>query len=163
MSRPTPAEARTRIVELLGDSVLHALGLKESLQNERKALESQDAEALTQAVTVKSDCVARLAALDDARRSFCTDAGFEAGPDQMQELIGWCDEDAAAANCWTQLMQIAAECNALNLTNGAIIRTRNTMLDANLAVLRGAEAGTDTYGRHGKDAAAMNRRSIAEA
>ena len=163
MSRPTPDEARTRIVDLLGDSVFHALGLKESLQNERRALESQDAEALTQAVAVKSDCVARLAALDDARRSYCNDAGFEAGPDQMQQMLGWCDDSAEAANCWTQLMQIAAECNALNLTNGAIIHTRNSMLDANLAVLRGAETGTDTYGRHGKDAAAMNRRSLAEA
>ena len=39
MARLTPASARKQIVEIIGNSVYHALGLKESLADEHTALE----------------------------------------------------------------------------------------------------------------------------
>lgn len=38
MAHPTTGEACQRIVEITGSSVYHALGLKDSLEDERKAL-----------------------------------------------------------------------------------------------------------------------------
>ena len=42
----TRDEARNRIADLVGDSVYQALGLKEALEDERRALEAQDIDAL---------------------------------------------------------------------------------------------------------------------
>ena len=162
-SRPSAADARAQIVDVLGECVFHALGLKESLREERTALEAQDTEALDAAVRSKGDCVDRLARLENKRRQLCESAGFAAGPDQMDRMSEWCDDNAVVHNCWMHLMSIVADCNALNLTNGAIINTRQQMISDNLAVLRGGEIDPKTYQRQGQDGAAMNRRSLARA
>lgn len=151
------------MLEILGDCVYRALGLRESLQDERAALETQDTEALHAALTIKGVCVSKLQELDTERKTICEASGFGANPDQMQEMLAWCDEDNAIAGCWQHLMEIVADCNALNLTNGAIIRLRRQMVDGNLAVLRGTEAIPDTYKREGRDNAANTQRSLAQA
>ena len=93
MSHPTPENARKQIVEIIGNSVYHALGLKESLQDEFAALEAQDMDALRVAVDNKSSCVAALQTLEQQRKDFCIGAGFESGPEQMEQLAEWCDEE----------------------------------------------------------------------
>lgn len=163
MPRPSKIEARSQIVDVIGECVYHALGLKESLRHERVALEEQDTDALHSAVDTKSRCVEKMADLDEQRRALCETSGFHAGPEQMIEMSLWCDEDSVVYKAWSQLMEIAADCNALNLTNGAIIRMRNQMVESNLAVLRGANTNPDTYKREGRDIAAMNQRSLAQA
>ncbi len=60
MPTTTPDEARARIVDVIGDSVYQALGLKEALEDERKALESQNIEALDAIVGTKSRCAEQL-------------------------------------------------------------------------------------------------------
>ena len=60
-------------------------------------------------------------------------------------------------------MQLAAEGNALNLTNGAIIRLRQQQFETSLSVLRGVTPGSDTYGRNGEESGDFSRRSLAEA
>ena len=162
MSQPSPTDTRKQVVDLLGESVLLALGLKETLQNERRALEDQDVGELNSIVSTKSECVGKLQQLEEQRRALCETSGFHAGPQQMEDLVDWCDEDAVITKCWSQLMEIAADCNALNLTNGAIISMRSQMLGTNLAVLRGTDPNPNTYGREGRDFAAGNQRSLAE-
>lgn len=163
MSRPSAAATREQIAAVLGESVLHALGLREALLEERHALEQRDTAALAQAVAIKGDCVAKLKKLEEQRAAVCRSAGFDAGPEQMARISDWCDEDSLIDSGWRQLMEIAAECNTMNLTNGAIIRMRSQMVESNLAVLRGADPTPDTYGRAGQDGAAMHQRSLAEA
>ena len=163
MSRPSKSEARSQIVDVIGECVYHALGLKESLRNERRALEEQDTNALHTAVDTKSQCVEKMAALEEQRRALCETSGFHAGPEQMIEMSQWCDEDSVVYKAWSHLMEIATDCNALNLSNGAIIRMRGEMVASNLAVLRGANSNPDTYKREGQDIAAMNQRSLAQA
>jgi flagellar biosynthesis/type III secretory pathway chaperone len=163
MSNSEPDLFRAQVSDLLGTSVLHALGLKESLAAEKAALETQDIDALNEAVANKSRCVTKLQALDSERTTLCAEAGFEMGPDQMDKVMQWCDTDSIIANCWNHLMQLAAECNALNMTNGAIIRARQHQIHANLSVLRGQPPEADTYGREAGGAAPNLRRSLAEA
>ena len=43
--RPTAAEARTQIVDIIDESVLQARSLNASLEDERRALEQQDTDA----------------------------------------------------------------------------------------------------------------------
>ena len=163
MSHPTPENARKQIVEIIGNSVYHALGLKESLQDEFAALEAQDMDALRVAVDNKSSCVAALQTLEQQRKDFCIGAGFESGPEQMEQLAEWCDEDEVLANCWQHLMDIAVECNAMNLTNGAIIRARQQQIEAGLAVIRGGAQDPGVYGRSGRGPSGPSQRSLAEA
>ena len=163
MSHPTPTSARKQIVEIIGNSVYQALGLKESLQDELAALEAQDMDALRAAVDNKSRCVAALHTLEQQRKDFCVSAGFESGPEQMDQLAEWCDEDAVLANCWQHVTDIAVECNAMNLTNGAIIRTRQQQIEAGLAVIRGGTQDPAVYGRSGRGPSGPSQRSLAEA
>lgn len=163
MPSSSPIETRDRFIDLLNDSVYQALGLKETLEEERKALESQDMERIERAVDDKSACVSRLQKLDEQRIEWCTAAGFAAGPDQMRDLIKWCDEDDLIKNRWDHLMIVAAESSAFNMTNGAIIRLRQQQFDSSLSVLRGISPGADTYGRHGGESGGFGHRSLAEA
>jgi flagellar biosynthesis/type III secretory pathway chaperone len=163
MNSQSQDDARQQIVEVIGECVYQALGLKESLRDEHLALERQDAEALDLALTTKSQCVSRLQALDEKRSSLCAASGFDAGPEQMERMSEWCDQDSEIGNCWQQLMEIASDCNSLNLTNGAIIRLRRQHIDTSLAVLRGVDQANDTYVSSGGNRGAMNQRSLARA
>ena len=163
MPRVSPAEARSKIVDIIGDSVLQAIELKESLEDERRALETQNVDALDAVVSKKSACAEQLQTLDHKRGAFCKQLGFPDGPDQMQQLIDWCDEDQLVSNRWAELVNIAAEGSALNLTNGAIIRVRQQHFESSLSVLRGVAPGSDTYGRNGEESGDFSRRSLAEA
>ena len=163
MSRIAPADARLQILDALGESVYQALGLKEALQEERKALEAEDADALLSIVDTKNACAERLQALDTRRSALCEEWGFAPGPHQMTELIEWCDDQQLVSSRWEQLMVIAAEGSALNMTNGAIIRVRQQQIESSLSVLRGVTPGSDTYGRNGEEHGDFSQRSLAEA
>jgi flagellar biosynthesis/type III secretory pathway chaperone len=151
------------MADLLGDSVYQALGLKETLDDERRALEAQDVGALLTILEQKEKCVSALRKLDEQRSRLCAAAGFPAGPDQMEEMVGWCDENGVVANTWQHLMEIAIDCNSRNLTNGSIIRGRKQQIEAGLAVVRGGAPNPDTYNRSGMEPSGASLRPIAEA
>ena len=163
MNRPAPTEARAEIASIIGESVAEAIGLKESLEVERAALEQQDTDALDAVVVSKTEHAGKLQALDEKRSALCQEWGFAIGPGQMDDLIGWCDQDAVISKGWEELMRLAAEGNALNLTNGAMIRLRHQHFETSLSLLRGVTPGSDTYGRNGEESGDSSRRSLAEA
>jgi flagellar biosynthesis/type III secretory pathway chaperone len=163
MATPDSATARKQIVEIIGDCVFHALGLMETLQDERKALEDQDMDALKSAVDSKGKCVNDLRTMEDRRRNLCIAAGFPDGPDQMVQMLEWCDEGSVIANCWQHLMDVATECNTLNITNGAIIRGRKQQIETSISIIRGGQPEMDTYNRSGREPPGHHLRSIAEA
>lgn len=150
MGSRNPTSARTDILDIIGKSVFHAMALLESLRDETAALDAEDSDALMQAIDAKQICVDELKRLDDRRRDLCLQAGFDNGPFQMEELAAWCDADRSILNRWDHLMEVAAECNARNLTNGSILRMRQQHMESNLAVLRGDTSDTHTYHRDGK-------------
>ena len=163
MPTVSPDKARTEIVELLSDTVYQALGLKESLEDERKALETEDMAAIERAVGVKSVCVEKLKRLDQQRDTLCQSWGFESGPDQMQSVINYCDDADLVRNRWDHLMLVAAESSAMNLTNGAIIRIRQQQFESSLSLLRGRTPRIDTYGQRGKGTGDFGSQSLAQA
>lgn len=163
MTRPDTAETRRQIVEIIGNGVYHALGLMETLEDERKSLESQDMSALKTAIENKGKCVNELRCMEDERTALCVKSGFPAGPDQMVQMVEWCDESSVIANCWQHLMDIATECNTLNVTNGAIIQGRKQQIETSISIIRGGQPTMDTYSRSGREPHGHNLRSIAEA
>ena len=163
MTTLSPSDARSQIVDIIDDAVHHALGLKESLEDERKALEKQDMDAIHMSVENKSACVEALRKLDQKRDELCQSLGFASGDEQMSRLVEWCDDGGVINNRWQRLMVIAAESHALNMTNGAIIRVRQQQSESSLSVLRGVTPGSDTYSRSGAEFGDYGRRSLAEA
>ena len=151
------------MADLLGDSVYQALGLLETLDDERIALAEQDVGTLLTILEQKEECIRELRKLDERRSDLCAAAGFPAGPEQMDKMLGWCDENDVVANTWQHLMEIATECNSRNLTNGSIIRGRKQQIDAGLAVVRGGASNVDTYSRNGMEPSGASLRPIAEA
>ena len=152
-----------KLVEVVGDSVYQAMGLKECLEDERKALEAQDAEALFTAIECKEKCINKLQSLENQRSRLGATAGFNPGRDQMEQLQDWCGNDVTMTNSWQHLMEIAAKCNDLNMRNGAIIRLRKQQVETSLSVVRGGSSGTDTYDRNGTEPGGQQKRSLAEA
>ena len=87
MTRPTPAEARKAIADIIGRSTSEALGLKESLEAERSALEQQDADSLQEVVISKNDRAENLQALDTERNALCESWGFTTGPERGHHYV----------------------------------------------------------------------------
>lgn len=154
---------RQRLIEIIGNCEIHALGLAETLEDERKALESQDADALDAAVSNKSKCVEELRGVEQQRKKFCVHSGFPDEPEQMQKVIACCDEHSVLANCWQQLMDVVTQCDSLNMTNGAIIRGRKQHIETSISIIRGGIPSNNIYDRSGQEPQRNNVRSIAEA
>ncbi len=163
MPAVSAAAACRAIAAIIADSLDCASELKAALQNERRALENQDTDALYAVVDSKNLCAQTLQRLEQTRGQLCSEWGFSAAPEQMQSVLDWCDEDGQLGLGWRELLDIAAEGNALNLTNGAIIRVRQQHMESSLSVLRGVTPGSDTYGQNGAESGDTSRRSLAEA
>ena len=163
MSRPPANLARNRVRDLLDDTVNQAQTLQAILTDERVALEAQDPDTLGGTVDNKTACIDKLRQLDEQRCGLCRDFGFADGPEQMNELIAWCDEADQVRLRWNRLMVVAAESAAMNLTNGAIIRIRQQQFEAGLNVLRGMTPGMDTYSHNGTTSGDLGHRALAEA
>ena len=163
MSNASPADTRHRIVEILGESVRCALGLKETLVEEREALERRDTLSLNSAAISKTTLISKLATLNQARGEVSERAGFGIGTEKMEALAEWCDDDLLVSNCWQHFREIAGECDALNKTNGAIIHVRRQHVLDGLSLLRGKSRDSSTYTSTGSATNGVAGRSLTEA
>lgn len=163
MTTDARTAARTKLERILSESTQQADRLRSALRTERAALETNDADALDAAIAGKADPLARLAALDAERAAALRSAGFATDAGSMDEVIGWCDEEAVLANGWRGLLGVARDCDRLNATNGSIIRLRRQQAMARLTLLRGSEFDTDTYGASGVEANSAGGRALAQA
>ena len=163
MNKSESSYLRRKIVKLIGDSVYHAISLKETLVEEGDALNNQDMDALNAALKHKADIIEKLRAIEEERNQLCESRGFSAGADQMKAVIERCDKESIIDCCWSHLMELATECNSLNMKNGAVIRTRTQQIGSVLAVLRGDEQAAATYSSGGNQAQVTHLRAIAKA
>ncbi len=157
------SDARHQAIEILDSCVFHATRLRECLQDEHDALTEQDLDALMTAIEDKGLCVRELQKFEARRAALCKASGFPDGPSQMADFSDWCDEESLIERSWDDLLGIAAECNSLNLANGAFIRVRKQHVDAGISVLRGIDPASPTYDRNGGASEGLGNRSIAEA
>ena len=157
------SDAREQATEILDRCVFHATQLRECLKEEHNALASQDLDALMTAIEDKGVCVRELQKFEAQRAALCSASGFPDGPAQMADFSAWCDDESLIERSWDELLEIAAECNSLNLANGAFIRMRRQHVDSGIAVLRGIDPASPTYDRHGGARDGLGNRSIAEA
>jgi flagellar biosynthesis/type III secretory pathway chaperone len=131
------------VERIVKDSIREADALEKALEDERRALESRDAAALGAAAEEKGRRVVRLEALEAAR--IAASPRVPAAPGHSP--AGRDPAVTASSEPWQQFLAIVARCNALNTTNGAIIRLRRQQVGDALRVVSGTGAGT--YGPSG--------------
>ena len=163
MSSASADDTRHRIVKILDDSVRCARGLKETLVEEREALERRDSVSLNTAAITKTKLISKLAKLNQARGEVSELAGFGSGTEKMEALAEWCDDDLRVTECWQHFREIASECDALNKTNGAIIQIRRQHVLDGLSLLRGNSRDPGTYAPTGSATSAIAGRSLTQA
>ena len=163
MNQPRPDTVRVMLEGVLGKATLRASALKSALTEEREALVGRDPERLDVAVNSKQSLVRDLDGLERSRVAICSDAGFGEDSVDMVKLIAWCDADTTLGQGWNQLLELGADCDRLNLANGAIIRLRQQQISDGLLVLRGTALETNTYGPTGATDTTPGGRTLTEA
>lgn len=163
MNSPRPDAVRARLKDVLSQAAARAGALKSALAEEREALAGRDAERLDVAVASKRNLVQELDGLERNRAEICSNAGFSDDAAEMSELIAWCDADATLGQGWQQLLELGADCDRLNLANGAIIRLRQQQISQGLLLLRGSAPDTNTYGPTGAAPTTPGGRTLTEA
>lgn len=148
--------------QLLRGCVERTIGMKELLNEERSALEAQDADALLAIAAGKQHVLSQLDALEKNRREICHAGGFSSHPDEMESIVKSCDNDSTLLGSWNRFVELARECSDLNARNGAIINVRYRQIAGALAVVRGERQGNQTYGRDGRDSAGNAKRVLAQ-
>ena len=161
MSSPDGERDKTvrKLGQLLGGGIDAASELRAILERERRSLEQRDLEALESAASNKAVHLQTLTDFDRQRKALCRQDGTELS---VEELTRSAANGDGLRRQWQQLLDLAAECQALNLANGSIIHTRQIQLGDRLAALRGAPQGPVTYSETGGQAAQAAQRSLAE-
>ena len=157
----TPDRCRAKLRHVLDRSLECSKRLEALLQDERAALQTQNAGELEAVTASKLDCVRNLDQLENERRSLGNNAGFEAGESGMQALLGWCDDGSRLEGSWRELLEIANRCSLLNQSNGAIGRVRQEHVRGALAVLSGGNHDDAVYDATGRDAGRIGQRELA--
>ncbi len=161
MSSPDARRDKTvrQLGQLLGGGIDAATELRAILERERRSLEDRDLEALENIANDKAVHLETLAKFDRQRTALCRHEGRELSVEELTR--GAADQDGLRHR-WQQLLDLAAECKALNLVNGSVIHTRQVQLGDRLAALRGAPSGPVTYSETGGQSAQAAQRSLAE-
>ena len=149
-----------KLGQLLGGGIDAATELRAILKRERLSLEQRDLEALESAASDKAVQLETLADFDRQREALCKQDGTELSVEKLTRSAATAD---GLRRQWQQLLDLAAECKALNLANGSVIHTRQIQLGDRLAALRGMPQGPVTYSETGGQAAQAAQRSLTEA
>ena len=131
------------------------------MNEERSALESQDADQLRAIATSKKVCVQCLEALESERRALCEAAGFDAGDTGMQSILDWCGRSSGVASAWDELLHSARLCKEINRINGAIGRLRYEHVMSALALFNGITGESPLYSDEGQEASRFEQRALA--
>lgn len=142
------AKDKSELEEILSDGLSYVGDLKTALIEERDALESRNTELLETTAQSKQTLAKNLAMFDFFRADIESFAN---------------EQDGSTLEAWNEFQSIARDCDELNKTNGAIIRTRYDQLAAGLSLLQGRDRNTDTYTPSGSTAASSGRRSLTQA
>ena len=145
MPRETPSDRD--LAGLLDEQIEAMQAVRESLEDERRALVARDGDAILGAVNVKA---ARLAAADAIGRRAAR------GNRMGRSFSG----DAGIGQRWQQVVALTEQCRALNEANGQMIRGQRRRVDGALRILRGDTAAPAEYGPAGQSRMRIGRRLL---
>lgn len=159
-------ELARRLGSCLRQEIDAASGLLDLLRQENAVLTDGDPAAIEEVGRSKQDALDSLEALGRQRTEMVAAAGPGIDPQDIEGLIRRCDP-AGRTNLpelWEQLLELAAECQRLNMVNGAIIQSSSRFAQQALGLLRGQSpaAGLE-YGPDGSTHQPLGSSSLAKA
>lgn len=119
------------------------------LDNEQRALQNGDLEALPTLTEEKTAAVGQLARLGHARNQLLQHAGL---PADQAGLKSWAGNDAARIALIDRILALAAEARELNRLNGMLIAGRLQQTQSALDILTRSKTGGGLYGPDGQTA-----------
>jgi flagellar biosynthesis/type III secretory pathway chaperone len=139
---------KSELEEVLTDGLGYVGALKSALIEERNALENRDTTILETTAKSKQTLAKNLAMFDFFRADIESLANEQSG---------------SLLVAWNEFQTIARDCDAMNRTNGAIIRARYDQLATGLSLLQGRDKNSNTYTPSGSTVTSTGRRSLTEA
>lgn len=148
-----PADTRV-VLGIVEQQLVCATTLLKTLDQERQALLGNSMDALE---TVSAD---KLSAANQLQALSLSLEKINAAPPQIEQLAQ--ASEGPLRERWQSLLQLAAQCQAANLANGALLDERQNQLRRKQRSISSHLPAT-TYGRGGDAAYNAGRRSIASA
>ena len=154
-------QARAELQRIVEQNLECAVQLSELLHEERHALEEQDVDSLRAVAANKQLAVQRMEEIEKQRRSLCAAMGVGVDAPGMDELQSLCDPKASVKPMWDKLINIVAECEALNRSNGAISRLRSAQLKSVLEMFNSTDSVNPLYNATGHGISQTEQHAIA--
>lgn len=149
--------------EVLEREAREALAFVELLKKEQAMLVEGNVDGLLPLVDQKSAFTARLGELGDARESIINEAGAGSGRSGMETFLSRQPADRALRSRWEALLAVASEAQALNQTNGKLIRLHLQHNQQAMNTLLAAANQATTYGPDGHQRPAGSGRFLGSA
>ena len=123
-------------------------GFVEILRQEQQALQQADISLLPALAAEKACQAQQLAQLADARHGWLAMRGYPQDHLGMERGLQDCP---AAADAWTELLQLAENANQLNRINGILLDQRLRYVQQRLSVLQSSVSSIPGAGLYGSD------------
>ncbi|WP_297526495.1 flagella synthesis protein FlgN [Thiohalobacter sp.] len=124
--------------------------LAEALEQEIEVLAERDLARMADVAQRKLACFAELEQLDGTRRALLDRARQPDTAAGMQALLAAVDRSGRLRERWRALLLRLEDCQRLNRANGAHVELSRRHVEDALAILRGRQPGTLTYGERGE-------------
>lgn len=149
--------------ELLEREAREAAAFVELLKKEQAMLVDGNVDGLLPLVDQKSAFTTRLGELGDARERIINGAGAGSGRSGMETYLARQPADKALRSRWETLLAVASEAQALNQTNGKLIRLHLQHNQQAMNTLLAAANQATTYGPDGHQRPAGTGRFLGSA
>lgn len=157
-----PGQFRNALKSLLDAQGACAHELLETLESERSALESGDAERLDAVTAQKSSLLRKLDQLGRDQMHLLGELSFDEDGPGLEQALAWCDPGAALKSEQQEVGRCLQRCRDLNERNGITVQYRLGYVRRALDVLNGQPAGSsDVYGADGRTSTSCSSRLLA--
>lgn len=119
-----------------------------TLQNEQQALIESNAEALIAITPQKNEILNGLLGFETQRNNLLAQFGSASSNEGIQALLAQTG-DATWGNQWQQLLELSAQAQELNRTNGLLINRQMSRNQSALNILKNDQSGS-LYGADGQ-------------
>jgi flagellar biosynthesis/type III secretory pathway chaperone len=145
----TAYECQQRVHELIQEEICLLDKLRDILQKEYKALNTNNDGSIRDLADHKQQIITSLETLNHQRESELEKAGYQGNKSGMKVFVKQCSEHIARD--WQQLITIISECSRQNEINGIIINATSRHTALALSLLKGQQ-GSDNhrYGPNGE-------------
>lgn len=135
--------------DLLESEAREASAFIELLKKEQAMLVAGNVDGLLPLVEAKLAFTTKLGALADAREKVVTDSGAGSGRSGMENYLSRQPGNKALRTRWEALLAVATEAQAMNQTNGKLIRLHLQHNQQAMTTLMAAANQATTYGPDG--------------